>query len=332
MTHQSENQKVMQVQDELERELGRRVPKQIWEFLVEKGYVQEYLDGHSSLSGLARSAEELLNLRDIRMKPTRRPRRVDQRDFVSEQIAQHARDDSRVVEFRSNWLQAGVVTRTDAHELLLHLAGNDREARKWVRVLLDPGLFREHLVARRLPTLPVLTGPVDRLGASIDRTLAASPLLAGAIGELLELVLGLARDYPWSFGQATQFVLTDEVPDVPPVRTNWNPGAFPQASRLTLVVDPLITNQELIARLRQARESYVNERVPGVCLRGQTLVDFILTRPTSERWDSIVAAWNRLHPEWEYAAGNMRRDAGKWHPKIYGSQLPRRTGKGARST
>lgn len=160
------------------------------------------------------------------------------------------------------------------------------------------------------------------------------------LGELVKLAKDLAETWEWDEAEAVMFVLTDEEPIVDPInissRVAW--GTDWRKCRMTIVVDPVVTPEELADWYREARRG----RLPTKFRLQRTDKHFALggfwaerglpeprsgpewaaflqewsesdpdTRPADPQaewdrlhpgppWTAHMAEWNRVHPEWAY--------------------------------
>jgi hypothetical protein len=129
---------------------------------------------------------------------------------------------------------------------------------------------------------------------------------SGELDRLQKLSQRLADRYDWDAGQATIFVLTGASPVVHAIRTSVRHSSPMRVrSRITLVVDPSCSPEEVADEYRRARDHFTGgKRLRRVGERYARLAVFAFTH--SEPFGpQLMAGWNEWceqngKPEWAY--------------------------------
>ena len=109
----------------------------------------------------------------------------------------------------------------------------------------------------------------------------------------------LATQHGWATALATVFVLTGRAPLIPAVRMRVSSAG---RGRIVLDVDPGLTPRELADTYRRLRREVLGKkRVKRLGRKHLDLAVFASGRPDDEPWETRRVAWNREHPEPQYA-------------------------------
>lgn len=151
----------------------------------------------------------------------------------------------------------------------------------------------------------------------------------------------LARRYDWIKGAATQFVLADQVPRVYPLRASGRiPYSWISASRITLVLDPATSPEEVAdfyQRVRKSDSYYAGAQVRPLSAKALMLAEFSATAYDAERAIDQVKRWNEQHPEHAYdhsspaSVSNFRRDLKQARARLLYPRLGLAADRGARN-
>jgi hypothetical protein len=141
------------------------------------------------------------------------------------------------------------------------------------------------------------------------RALPTEP--GGVLDELRLVSEMLARRYGWHVSQAVLFVLTGQIPLVPPIKTELRLiRPLTSGSRVILSIDPDTAPEELAAHFRRARRALRGGAYRPLSEKHAFLAFFVARRPRRERWARRMDAWNAAYPQWRYErVTNFSRDA-----------------------
>ncbi len=264
----------------LQRRLGPRFTTALWNYLLERGFVEDVLVGASDLDQFVDEAREILTAgspsteRHVPAPAPREPKLGQATDITFA-------------------LPAGAATPVgNAGELSISPPlGRVRPSRVATRVL-DYALPGDEWIRRVAVTAD---GALDRLRA---------------------LAEALAKAYGWIPAQATIFVLCGVVPFIATVRTTRSAAKVRHhadlvwARRITLDIDPAAAPQEVLDAFQRARQRQGLAHLRPLSLKHIRLAAFAgaeyADKPWAERW----RLWNASFPEWHYAEqSNFRRDA-----------------------
>ncbi len=154
-----------------------------------------------------------------------------------------------------------------------------------------------------------------------------STTYGGVLNRLRLLSEYLSDRIGWYKSQAIFFVLTGEVPIVPPISITiknsiLGPSLTSGPSRIMLTVDPYVTPFDLAAAYRKhiarfGRHTGKQRRRRPQTEKHITLAIFSVNRPEDETWEDRRLAWNKLYGErgWGYVT-NFRRDYMKAQERV----------------
>ena len=131
----------------------------------------------------------------------------------------------------------------------------------------------------------------------------------GVLGRLEQLVGGLAKRFSWQPSLATAFVLTGEVPSarhvVSTTHLRWPYQAA--CSRVSLEVVPWATSDQVADAYRQGKTRLSADLGPlgPVTKKWAWLIDFICARLNGsdippQGWATLCEEWNVAYPEWAF--------------------------------
>jgi hypothetical protein len=122
----------------------------------------------------------------------------------------------------------------------------------------------------------------------------------GTLDKLRQLSETLAQRSSWDRAQATQFVLTGQIPVLEPIRarSEWK-SQFNVSGRITLTLDPALSADEVAAYYRKIRRRKYNG--PGE--KHMTMALFAATVEGCNTWKDKLIKWNDLYGDrkgWAY--------------------------------
>jgi hypothetical protein len=129
----------------------------------------------------------------------------------------------------------------------------------------------------------------------------------GVLDELWHLCAHLVRRYGWKEDQAAVFVLSGVTPYMPGIafETVYRDD-YPAASRITLVIDPVVAPQEVMARYSRLRQQMLPGRYRPLSDKHLRLAVFAAEhRPSGATWAKLMELWNQEHPEETYTQATV---------------------------
>ena len=129
------------------------------------------------------------------------------------------------------------------------------------------------------------------------------PVRSGGVrDELGKLHLSLQKDYGWTEDQGCVFVLTDITPYLPGIHLETVvQGEHPAASRITLVIDPVIAPQAVLDSYGRLRQKILMGRYRPLSEKHLKLAVFAAERRPPSSWAEVMELWNAEHEEDRYA-------------------------------
>ena len=242
--------------------------------------------------------EFLINRRHDRRNANRRGLR---QEAVSLLLAEIAREDPALQQFRKRHLRGEVIPWDKAAEWIEAQAAKDGKPTPWrpanAQNFEFPG-FYFNVIRYAFP------------GSNWAR--AKNISYGGVLDELRRVAESLSRGLGWREAQAVMFTLTGEVPLVQPIRINEQ-VVFPvqAASRIVMTIDPTLPPREVAEVYKQHRQRFLGEgrRQREIEAKHLTLAAFSTTRPKDETLAQRMRAWNRKYPKWKYTERtNFGRD------------------------
>jgi hypothetical protein len=124
------------------------------------------------------------------------------------------------------------------------------------------------------------------------------------VEDLRAVVDRLLKRVPWTEAQATVFVLTGRTPLIPPLRGALKRyGRLATLPRITLEVDPRMTQRELAAEYQRLRAQVLASDIRHQDLSAKHLVLAVWSTLQEESEGKLaerMARWNAAHPDWAY--------------------------------
>jgi hypothetical protein len=320
-----------ELQTALQRRLGTRFHQGLWDYLLDRGFVDEVLGGASDLDQLLDEAHRILAAgtpsaeHQVPAPAPREPRLGQERAWaLSQLVAAHAHQDPDVIAFRHKYLGGTLVEWADLDTWLTGRAKLDGEPTTDRTIALPanaisyPDADELHLsppVATVRPSR-VATRRLDYalLGDNWVRRVAVTA--DGALDRLRNLAEALAKAYSWTPAQASIFVLCGVAPFIPTVRTTRSSvkvrhhADLDWARRITLDIDPAATPQQVLNAFQHARRQQGVAQLRPLTLKHLRLAAFACAEHADRPWAERLRLWNTSFPEWHYAEqSNFRRDA-----------------------
>lgn len=222
-------------------------------------------------------------------------------------LAIEAGQDLAVVTFRRQVLHDHLLRPTQVPAWVSEMRQRDGKATPWVSFpvsdLEQAGDGATFTVPEHRVTLDAISyRKLFFLGISGNDQGDQVEVTAGGVLDRLRLLSeALASEYGWYCAQATGFVLTGWIPEVPGI-TYAKPEATraPALARLVLRVAPIVSPRTLMEQYSQVRARYYRARVPVLDRKALTLALETATAGPGQPWESKRTRWNREHPEWAF--------------------------------
>lgn len=291
---------------DLEAELGRAARDDVWTFLVDDRYVDEYESGILDLADLVARYRSLARLGPgTRSAPREREVPPDERLIARGTIlAERAGKLQEVCDFRERWLTDGLIAPSQLEEWIRgHLP---EQPAVWGTFLLDADGNPADRAARQSTAM-------DRVSYRIpsDGWEHAAPVgTDGALRELKTLSENLGRWSGWQPSVAATFVLTGVPPRLPLARVTVSRKGGPLGVQIRIVldVDPGMSPTAVAKLFRDARVGLKVRRRRASKRPMPQLLEFVQDRPNVS-WPDRMVAWNAEFPSLQYThVTNMQRD------------------------
>jgi hypothetical protein len=315
----------------LQGRLGARFHQGLWDYLVDRGFVDEMLDGASDLDQLLNEARRILAAgtpsaeHRVPAPAPREPRLGQERAWaLSKLVAAHAHQDPDVIAFRRKYLGDALVEWDDLDTWIRAQAQLDGEPTTDVTIVIpastisDPDADELHLsppVERVRPTR-VATRRLDYALPGDDWVRRVVVTAHGALDRLRVLAEALAKAYGWTPAQASIFILCGVPPFIATVRITRSSAKVRHhadlvwARRITLDIDPAATAQQVLDAFQHARRQQGLAQLHPLSLKHLRLAAFARAEHADKPWAERLRLWNRSFPNWRYAEqSNFRRDA-----------------------
>jgi hypothetical protein len=316
----------------LQRRLGARFTAALWNYLLERGFVEDVLVGASDLDQLADEAQRILTAAApsdeyrVPAPAPREPKLGQERAWaLSQLVAEHARYDPDVVAFRRKYLGDALVEWADLETWIAARAELDGEPTTDITVAVPAGAATWLRDADELDISPPLgrarpsrVGPrlLDYALPGDEWVHRAAVTADGTLDRLRGLAEALANAYGWIPAQATIFVLCGVTPFIATVRVTRSAAKVRHhadlvwARRITLDIDPAATPQEVVDAFQWARRRQGLAHLRPLTLKHIRLAAFADAEHSHKPWAERMRLWNTRFPEWHYTGqSNFRRDA-----------------------
>jgi hypothetical protein len=319
------------LQARLQRRLGSRFHQGLWDYLVDRGFVDEVLDGASDFGQLLEEARRILAAgapsaeHRAPAPASREPRLGQERAWaLSQLVATHAHHDPDVLAFRHKYLGDALVEWADLDTWITAQAKLDGELTTDLTIALptsaiaDPDADELHLsppVAKVRPAR--IASRVLAYALPEDDWIRRIAITAdGTLDRLRVLAETLAKAYGWTPAQASIFVLCGVPPFIATVRITRSSAKVRHradlvwARRMTLDIDPAATPQQVLDAFQHARRQQGLAQLHPLTLKHLRLAAFAGAEHADKPWAERLRLWNRSFPKWRYAEqSNFRRDA-----------------------
>lgn len=315
----------------LQGRLGARFHQGLWDYLVDRGFVDEVLDGASDFDQLLEEARRVLAAgapsaeQRVPAPAPREPRLGQERAWaLSQLVAAHAHHDPDVIAFRRKYLVDALVEWDGLDTWIRAQTQLDGEPTTDVTIVIpastisDPDADELHLsppVERVRPTR-VATRRLDYALPGDDWVRRVVVTAHGALDRLRVLAEALAKAYGWTPAQASIFILCGVPPFIATVRITRSSAKVRHhadlvwARRITLDIDPAATAQQVLDAFQHARRQQGLAQLHPLSLKHLRLAAFARAEHADKPWAERLRLWNRSFPNWRYAEqSNFRRDA-----------------------
>ena len=210
-----------ELQERLQRRLGPRFHQDLWDYLADRGFVDEVLDGASDFGQLLEEARRILAAgtpsAEQRAPATasREPRLGQERAWaLSQLVAAHAHQDPDVVVFRRKYLGDALVEWAGLDTWIMAQAKLDGEPTTDVTIALpasaiaDPDADEFHLspAVERVRPARVASRVLAYALPGDDWIRRIAVTADGTLDRLRVLAEALAKAYGWTPAQASIFM------------------------------------------------------------------------------------------------------------------------------
>ena len=299
----------------LEHALGRALAEYDWDYLVEKHHVSELIDGFQELEGLVATVRELSrfgatepdlaglssawNVAGEVFEPRSHER------ALAAALAKAARADEDLRAYRRKEIGDRVLGPEESESwITAHLADEAR-----------PGTIGAIMLDYQTPRrayMDVTHGAeLEYLSADRSRTRVVRVIRGGRLDRLRKLSRALAARYGWVRAEAVRFVLSDEPPSSPLVRTALWPAFHgpTAASRIVLSINVVATPREVAKAYGRARRQLLSRTPRRLSDKHLALAEFSTREGVGASWRERMEVWNGEHPDWAYERpANFSRD------------------------
>lgn len=346
---------------QVEEELLKSFNPAIWDYLIEKGHVGDYIYGESDLDKLVREYEKLALWEGRRGEPARwegrrgeparlrgelHPKESKRWEVLNRILAGQASRMPLVVQYRRSRLSQwpGRVLPLDKVSKWIVERAEEEGAAYKMRPMREPvspdggvgftgrggGVAwwyppRVSAERRRRPHGSQLS--LDTLlWDDGDGSYGITIVTGGVLYSLKEVARDLVEVFGCAESGATTFVLTGIFPGVLlgsyDIVAVYSP-AYSRA-RISVTVDPSASPEEVAGLYRQARQRLGVQRNRPFSDRILTVLEFAhKERAEGMPWEAVRRLWNREHPEWRYDyADLLSRDYHRAERKLL--RLPRK--------
>ena len=237
-------------------------------------------------------------------------------------LAREAAALPEVVEFRARHLGGEVLAWKDMEAWILRQAEADGRYSHYIEVVIPADTVVRPTLSGLVAESPVPLAELRTEGGVRARFLEygveggtwvkSVPVRAGGVlDELRTLSDRLARNYSWKADQGTVFTLTGVIPLMEGIRLETDVLIeHPAASRVTLVVDPVVSPQEVFEAYAKLRERMVEGTARPLTEKHLKLAVFAAERRPPAKWAEVMKAWNEEYPDFAYTKETVfARDA-----------------------
>jgi hypothetical protein len=219
-------------------------------------------------------------------------------------LAQDANKRPEVIKFRSKYLSQKLLSPDQVEDWIRRNSKADGETTLWVTLPMTQSEYEQFRSGGCPPLGDKSYGWVAKFlsyavpGSSWEHKIGIA--VGGTLDKLRQLSEMLTLRYAWDRAQATQFVLTGQIPVLEPIRARSElKSRFDVSGRITLTLDPALSADEVAAYYRKIRRRKYNG--PGE--KHMTMALFAATVEGCKTWKDKLIKWNDLYGDrkgWAY--------------------------------
>lgn len=319
------------------------ISDELWEYLIRKHYVSEYVDGSMSAEDVAQEVRDIRQATGRRsgVRPTAPKMLTEKRGrattsalevrqtVIAQIVASYAAKQIDVKHFRDKALGGVLLQWAEVANWIDRQRQSDGEPTNWVDAPLPPGVDLGHLedaILGRADHIPVrFPGAASALEHGYgyryllygvpdhDRRRSVAVTVGGTLDWLRIISQRLGHRFAWEPAQATVFVLTGLPPAVEPYRAEATViYSFPVLSRIKITVDPALSSHELRRQYSEVRQWMIGERFRPQTEKHLRLALVAAERDDEETWEDAWRKWNAEadNSDWTYdSEEHFARDA-----------------------
>jgi hypothetical protein len=305
----------------LEKKEKAPIPDIIWDKLVEKGYVQEVLDGYDdAMSYLIKEYKSLKEVHDTGAKsgvrvydasklfiPKETPSFTEEDLIYSKVIAYEIGNLPFLKDFRRKYLNNQLIPIEKIDGWIKEMAKKDGQStinakRKISKIEIKSNGEIVHCFDEN--SRWQFEGPVLLQYPSSSGWTEYVPInMEGVLGCLKTVAERLIKHYcpMWQEGQAVAFILTGLVPLIPKIRSTVTLNSM-GICFITLKFDARLTPQELAKQYGKLRKKILGSKiVKPLSKKHLKLAEFVVdNKKEGITWEKLMHLWNEKYPEWAY--------------------------------
>ena len=336
--------KAEDIQLEILKNIGRIPKKDVWQYLVNSGYIDDLQKGFLDIQDLvqiyldlAEVPQHLYHVVSVRRGIGLRRIRLE---ILSKLLAQDVERMPEVVDFRQRVLPEGLITPSEVEEWISMILDREGEPTTYLKVPLPDG---HELVWDGLRVYPDPPLVWSRVGLSVSTPAAgwsrdflhyqlkdgisrsSIPVRQGGELDSLRILAEVISDrYLWQKTHATLFVLTGIFPFTASLRGDLLISSRqPISSRITMEIDPTLTPEEVVQEYKRLRDRFIKNRYRSMSEKHLRLAEFYGGNK-DKSWSVMMLEWNKVQKKktWKYdQSPNFARDCKRAWDRLVGEDL-----------
>ena len=316
--------KIYALKLELENIHGESISDSMWDYLQQKGLVQDVVDGKINLNDLEEIIKEIQIASGLRSKPKDRllyplnkvkilPN-ADRVSALSVAIATLASKSKKLIDFRRKELNNKVINITDVH--------------KWIKSKNTQATNSSFIAKIEIPnshkpirnndgsykiTPPLNISQAKNIEADylnfLDKKLVnikKIPVIKdSSLDNLRLLSIELSKEFSWQQSESTMFILTDYIPKIDPINSKYiKNNYFKGLSKIHMEIDPTTSPKDVMVKYSKFRQEFISGRHRDLSSKHLNLAIFYAKKNKREKWMESMNTWNSNYgitkPSWKY--------------------------------
>ena len=309
---------------ELGNILGESINESMWDYLLQKGFIQDVISRKKTLNDLEEIIKEIQIATGIRDKPKDRllyplnkvkilPN-ADRVSALSVAIATIASKSNKLIYFRQKELNKKIIKITQVDKWI----NSQKTENTTSTFITNIEIPNSHKTKRNKDGSYKITPPLNISKAKnieekylyyLDNKLIniknTQVITNGLLDRLRVLSIELSEEFSWEQSEATMFILTDYIPKIDPINSKYiKNNYFKGLSKIQMEIDPATSPKDVMVKYSEFRQEFINGRHRDLSSKHLNLAIFYAKKNKHQKWMESMYSWNsnygKKQPSWKY--------------------------------